>query len=1000
MSTFSAPASATSGLQGYSLEGAEKPKRTLYIKRRVRNGADLVKWAKDAGFPTTLEADDLHVTIAYSKTAVDWDRIPRTDLPLLRIVGGDRKLKRLGKDGEAAVIGIESDDLTRRWGEIHAAGAVWSWPTYQPHITLSYAANEVSLDDIVPTGEVIELGPEEWAEVKPNWMASVVEKRAPMRAAGIALITHEGKMLYIKRSGAKGGDHADEWCIPGGGVEVGETPLQGAIREAFEEVGYKVDPTEEPIMVCEIATADVVFTTFFLRDVKEFKPELNHEHTGYRWAFIESPPRPLHSGLRAALPLIMSQAVELTTKSNPAVMTKSGAGEEPMDNLSIFVPVFKVDAKKRIVYGTAVVEEVDRSGEIFDYASSKPEFEKWSAGFEKATDGKSKGNVRAMHGKVAAGKLQDIGFDDKRKAIDVAAKIVDADEWKKVEEGVYTGFSIGGAYLKRWQDGDHKRYTARPAEISLVDLPCGPSATFSMIKADGSEELRKFAAPAATEPVVKTITNDDVAARAEELAKASGKHFIAHIEEARKQLETELAAEVAKAAQDSAAAETSAMAAEAASAAATTAAEAVTTDPVAKSNDGEAAPAAEAGTAEAEPVGDVTKTTPSDIAQVWVSDRLPGQHFAKKGELEKALIDLDAKEAVSKAAAPVLDAIKAAVGETAASAAESAAKVEDGAIATKEALSEAIKAFDFGKGGNAPRRALVKAARTLGALDLLPEGLVFVVKDAAEAAELAKGANLYTVASLSRMLACVEEMEETAEMGYGTPLPKELTDRFGTALVALGDIVADILDAVLKDIKAEEAEEAAKFAGHLVDLVKVGARNSRADKSTIKKAHDALVALDKDVCGGGMSKAAGEITVDLNVEGAEAIAKAVADAAAKAEAASAENALLKAEKAANAVVMQDIAAGIAKMADAMEVLKADNTSLKAQVEEVKKNSSSIEEVQKHVLAIRAMPVPAPHAGSYRIAEKVTTPDHSAISDEDLRRAAASAQAARMNGPHA
>lgn len=186
-------------------------------------------------------------------------------------------------------------------------------------------------------------------------------------------------------------------------------------------------------------------------------------------------------------------------------------------SLSLFVPMNKVDAKQRIIYGTAVMEEPDRAGEIFDYVSSKPEFEKWSGDVEKSTDGKSKGNVRAMHGKVAAGKLTEIGFDDERKAIDVAAKIVDEDEWKKVEEGVYTGFSIGGSYLKRWKDGEHTRYTASPAEISLVDMPCVTSATFTMIKGDGSEELRKFrtlaediALAKLDEAVRMNVKNDDL----------------------------------------------------------------------------------------------------------------------------------------------------------------------------------------------------------------------------------------------------------------------------------------------------------------------------------------------------------------------------------------------------------------------------------------------------------------------------------------------------------
>jgi hypothetical protein len=160
--------------------------------------------------------------------------------------------------------------------------------------------------------------------------------------------------------------------------------------------------------------------------------------------------------------------------------------------MKMFIPLRKIDAKQRTVYGTAVSEIADRSNEIFDYASSKPYFKAWSENALKISGGKSIGNVRGMHSNIAVGKLTSISYDDDRKAIKISAKIIDDTEWRKVEEGVYTGFSIGGRYLKRWDDGDLKRYTADPSEISLVDLPCVPSATFSMIKADGSEVLRKF----------------------------------------------------------------------------------------------------------------------------------------------------------------------------------------------------------------------------------------------------------------------------------------------------------------------------------------------------------------------------------------------------------------------------------------------------------------------------------------------------------------------------
>lgn len=163
--------------------------------------------------------------------------------------------------------------------------------------------------------------------------------------------------------------------------------------------------------------------------------------------------------------------------------------------MQIFARITKVDEATGKVYGRAVQEVVDRSGEIFDYETSKPNFAKWSEAAAQATDGKSVGNLRAMHGKVAAGKLTEITFQDAEKAIDIVAEVVDPVEREKCLKGVYTGFSIGGRYAKKWDDGAQKgvsRYTAEPTEISLVDLPCVPTAQFTVVKADGGEELRKF----------------------------------------------------------------------------------------------------------------------------------------------------------------------------------------------------------------------------------------------------------------------------------------------------------------------------------------------------------------------------------------------------------------------------------------------------------------------------------------------------------------------------
>jgi hypothetical protein len=160
--------------------------------------------------------------------------------------------------------------------------------------------------------------------------------------------------------------------------------------------------------------------------------------------------------------------------------------------MQLIVPLTKVDATKQEVWGVLAAEIPDSSNEIFDYALSKPYFEKWNEHFEKVTDGKSLGNLRAMHGSVAAGKFIDFQYDDANKMIHVGAKVVDPAEWKKVTEGVYTGFSIGGKYVKQWPDGDLTRYVANPSEGSLVDAPCIPTALFQMIKDGGAVEFRKF----------------------------------------------------------------------------------------------------------------------------------------------------------------------------------------------------------------------------------------------------------------------------------------------------------------------------------------------------------------------------------------------------------------------------------------------------------------------------------------------------------------------------
>lgn len=183
----------------------------------------------------------------------------------------------------------------------------------------------------------------------------------------------------------------------------------------------------------------------------------------------------------------------------------------------MFLPLMKVDAVQR-VFVAQIDETPDRTGEVFDYATSKPEFVAWSGEIAKATEGKSLGNVRVMHSLAAVGVLADIQYDDIRKSITFTGRVLDDDTWRKVEAGLYTGISPGGKYLKTWADGAHKRYTARPTEISLVDLPCIPTAHFTLVKAAGVEEQRSFAPPSLTAEIVAALEGADEMAKAAALA--------------------------------------------------------------------------------------------------------------------------------------------------------------------------------------------------------------------------------------------------------------------------------------------------------------------------------------------------------------------------------------------------------------------------------------------------------------------------------------------------
>lgn len=123
---------------------------------------------------------------------------------------------------------------------------------------------------------------------------------AKKHAAGIVFVSPQGRILLLKRSDQEE-NFAGHWGLPGGGVEDGETPEQGAAREAREEIGVDANPAGFKDLHKAMTPTGMAFHTFALPVADEFKPKLNAEHTDHKWADLGILPRPLHPALERML---------------------------------------------------------------------------------------------------------------------------------------------------------------------------------------------------------------------------------------------------------------------------------------------------------------------------------------------------------------------------------------------------------------------------------------------------------------------------------------------------------------------------------------------------------------------------------------------------------------------------------------------------------------------------------------------------------------------------
>jgi ADP-ribose pyrophosphatase YjhB (NUDIX family) len=93
------------------------------------------------------------------------------------------------------------------------------------------AVQTVALEMLaLATGEALE-------QIEPL-RVTIFSNPTPLAGGDAAIIDDDGRILLIQR--------ADNgmWAMPGGALEVGETPAEGVVREALEETGVHCQPIQ------------------------------------------------------------------------------------------------------------------------------------------------------------------------------------------------------------------------------------------------------------------------------------------------------------------------------------------------------------------------------------------------------------------------------------------------------------------------------------------------------------------------------------------------------------------------------------------------------------------------------------------------------------------------------------------------------------------------------------------------------------------------------------
>jgi 8-oxo-dGTP pyrophosphatase MutT (NUDIX family) len=122
-------------------------------------------------------------------------------------------------------------------------------------------------------------------------------------AAGVVFVVRETPARVMLQERSPMAHEGGTWSCAGGAIDLGETPLAGALREASEEIGDIPDGSHVIGEYVFAPADDWTYTTVVVEVPHRFGASMNFETADVDWFTVDDVDRlPLHAGFAAAWP--------------------------------------------------------------------------------------------------------------------------------------------------------------------------------------------------------------------------------------------------------------------------------------------------------------------------------------------------------------------------------------------------------------------------------------------------------------------------------------------------------------------------------------------------------------------------------------------------------------------------------------------------------------------------------------------------------------------------